>query len=45
MMIARTLDELGIDYIEVGLMPRTHGSALFQRGQTQVLTLCTLVPP
>lgn len=29
-------------YIEVGLMPRTHGSALFQRGQTQVLTLCTL---
>jgi polyribonucleotide nucleotidyltransferase len=23
-------------------MPRTHGSALFQRGQTQVLTLCTL---
>lgn len=29
-------------YIEVGLMPRTHGSGLFQRGQTQVLTLCTL---
>ncbi|MBM3451183.1 MAG: polyribonucleotide nucleotidyltransferase, partial [Armatimonadetes bacterium] len=29
-------------YAEVGLMPRTHGSGLFQRGQTQVLTLCTL---
>jgi len=27
---------------EVGLLPRTHGSALFQRGQTQVLTTCTL---
>jgi len=27
---------------EVGLLPRTHGSALFTRGQTQVLTLATL---
>lgn len=27
---------------EVGLLPRTHGSGLFKRGQTQVLTLCTL---
>ena len=27
---------------EVGLMPRTHGSALFTRGQTQALTLLTL---
>jgi polyribonucleotide nucleotidyltransferase len=27
---------------EVGVMPRTHGSALFTRGQTQALTLCTL---
>ena len=26
----------------VGVMPRTHGSALFTRGQTQALTLCTL---
>ncbi len=26
----------------VGLLPRTHGSGLFQRGQTQVLTTCTL---
>ncbi len=29
---------------EVGLLPRTHGSALFQRGQTQVLTNVTLGP-
>ncbi len=27
---------------EVGLLPRTHGSGLFTRGQTQVLTSCTL---
>ena len=27
---------------EVGLLPRVHGSGLFSRGQTQVLTTCTL---
>lgn len=27
---------------EVGILPRTHGSGLFQRGQTQALTVCTL---
>lgn len=27
---------------QVGLLPRVHGSGLFTRGQTQVLTLCTL---
>jgi polyribonucleotide nucleotidyltransferase len=27
---------------EVGLLPRTHGSALFTRGQTQVMTITTL---
>ncbi|NLC51540.1 MAG: polyribonucleotide nucleotidyltransferase [Firmicutes bacterium] len=27
---------------EVGILPRTHGSALFTRGQTQVLSICTL---
>ena len=27
---------------EVGLLPRTHGSGLFQRGQTQALTIATL---
>ena len=28
--------------IQVGLLPRAHGSGLFQRGQTQVLTVATL---
>ncbi|MBP1647809.1 MAG: polynucleotide phosphorylase/polyadenylase, partial [Bacteroidetes bacterium] len=28
--------------IEIGLLPRTHGSALFQRGETQSLTTITL---
>ncbi len=31
--------------IEVGLLPRTHGSAMFKRGQTQVLTVATLGSP
>ncbi len=31
--------------IEVGLLPRTHGSALFTRGQTQALTIATLGAP
>lgn len=29
---------------EVSLLPRTHGSGLFKRGQTQVMTICTLAP-
>jgi polyribonucleotide nucleotidyltransferase len=29
-------------YSEVGILPRAHGSALFQRGETQTITLCTL---
>ena len=28
--------------VEVGLLPRTHGSGLFTRGETQVLTIATL---
>lgn len=28
--------------IEIGILPRTHGSALFRRGETQVLTIATL---
>lgn len=28
--------------VEVSILPRTHGSALFQRGQTQVLSIATL---
>src|SRR5207237_1040175 len=30
--------------IEVGVLPRTHGSAVFTRGQTQVLSVATLGP-
>src|SRR3990170_1792232 len=30
--------------IEVSVLPRTHGSALFKRGQTQILSICTLGP-
>ncbi|KIL29051.1 MULTISPECIES: polyribonucleotide nucleotidyltransferase [Bacillus] len=40
-------DGRGVDQIrplssEVGLLPRTHGSGLFTRGQTQALSICTL---
>ncbi|NSW90658.1 MAG: polyribonucleotide nucleotidyltransferase [Firmicutes bacterium] len=38
----RKLDEIRPMYAEVGLLPRTHGSGFFQRGQTQVLTTLTL---
>lgn len=38
----RALDEVRPLSIRVGLLPRTHGSALFQRGETQVLTIATL---
>jgi len=38
----RKLDEIRPLSAEVGLLPRTHGSAMFQRGQTQVLTTVTL---
>ncbi|MCX8032925.1 MAG: polyribonucleotide nucleotidyltransferase [Thermoleophilia bacterium] len=38
----RALDEIRPITCEVGVAPRTHGSGLFTRGQTQVLTLLTL---
>ncbi len=38
----RRLDQIRPLSAEVGLLPRTHGSGLFQRGQTQVLTTVTL---
>ncbi len=38
----RKNDEIRPISIEVGVLPRTHGSGLFTRGQTQVLTVCTL---
>ncbi len=38
----RTSDEIREIDIEVGLLPRTHGSALFTRGETQALVSATL---
>jgi polyribonucleotide nucleotidyltransferase len=38
----RATDEIRPIECEVGISPRTHGSALFTRGQTQILTLLTL---
>ncbi len=38
----RSETELRAIHASVGVMPRTHGSGLFTRGQTQALTLCTL---
>ncbi len=41
----RKIDEIRPLDVEVGLLPRTHGSAMFKRGQTQVLTVATLGAP
>lgn len=38
----RAMDETRQISAEVGILPRTHGSALFTRGETQVLTVATL---
>lgn len=38
----RALDEVRPISCEVGILPRTHGSGLFTRGQTQILTVTTL---
>jgi len=38
----RSLSDVRPISCEIGLLPRTHGSALFTRGQTQVLTITTL---
>ena len=40
----RALDAIRPLSASVGLLPRVHGTGLFQRGQTQVLTTCTLAP-
>ncbi|HHX57966.1 MAG TPA: polyribonucleotide nucleotidyltransferase, partial [Clostridiales bacterium] len=40
----RGLDEIRPLAAEVGLLPRVHGSGMFTRGQTQVLTVATLGP-
>ena len=38
----RNLDEIRPIYIEAGILPVVHGSGLFQRGETQGLTITTL---
>jgi len=38
----RAFDEIRPVACEVGVLPRTHGSALFTRGETQAIVVCTL---
>ncbi len=38
----RRFDEIRPINCEVGILPRTHGSSLFQRGETQVIAITTL---
>lgn len=41
----RKIDEVRQIEVEVGILPRTHGSAVFRRGETQVLSVATLGAP
>lgn len=41
----RKMDEIRALSMEVGLLPRVHGSGLFNRGETQALTIATLAGP
>ncbi|OGD80183.1 polyribonucleotide nucleotidyltransferase, partial [Candidatus Collierbacteria bacterium RIFOXYB1_FULL_49_13] len=41
----RTIEEVRPINIEIGLLPRTHGSAFFQRGLTHALSVLTLGSP
>ena len=38
----RKLDEIRPIWCDTGILPRTHGTGLFKRGQTQVLSVATL---
>ena len=40
----RELNQIRPLFAEVGLIPRVHGSAMFTRGQTQIVDVCTLAP-
>ena len=40
----RKLTEVRPIWCETGVLPRPHGSGVFTRGQTQVMTVCTLAP-
>ena len=41
---SRACNEIRPIFCETGLLPRVHGTGLFKRGQTQVLSSCTLAP-
>ncbi len=41
----RGIDEIRPIYSEVSVLPRTHGSAIFSRGETQVMSIVTLGAP
>lgn len=41
----RSPEQIRDIYVETSVLPRTHGSAIFQRGQTQVLSIATLGSP
>jgi DNA polymerase III epsilon subunit family exonuclease len=43
-MDGRGVDDIRPISVEVGLLPRAHGSGLFTRGETQALTIATLGP-
>ena len=40
----RQITEIRPLYAEIDLLPRVHGSAMFTRGQTQIVDVCTLAP-
>lgn len=41
----RKMDEVRPLTVQAGVLPRTHGSAIFQRGETQILSILTLGSP
>lgn len=41
----RKLDEIRPLSVDVGVLPRTHGTGLFQRGETQIMSIATLGSP
>ena len=40
----RAIDQIRPLAAEIDMLPRVHGSAMFTRGQTQILNICTLAP-
>ncbi len=40
----RAITEIRPLAAEIDLLPRTHGSSMFTRGQTQIMNICTLAP-